>query len=238
MEKTKIEIDGQIYDIEIYRSIRRTISLEVGEDGIKLRIPRRLSDTERDLFLEKHVGWLKKKLKARNRLNNHFDDENNQPDENKFTNKENEFTDRKNETEFSNDENKFENNENDMNIAENQPRKSNFPPYDLLTSKEKSVIRQTFEERVAYHAQIMGITYGRISVRDQKTRWGSCSSKGNLNFNYRLYYMPQHLMDYVIIHELSHRRQMNHSKLFWAEVQKYCPNYKKCVNELKNVFAN
>jgi hypothetical protein len=84
----------------------------------------------------------------------------------------------------------------------------------------------------------MGITYGRISVRDQKTRWGSCSSKGNLNFNYRLYYMPQHLMDYVIIHELSHRKQMNHSKLFWAEVQKYCPNYKKCVNELKNVFAN
>jgi hypothetical protein len=209
MEKTKIEIDGQIYDIEIYRSIRRTISLEVCEDGIKLRIPRRLSDTERDLFLEKHVGWLKKKLKARNYLKNNFEDEN-----------------------------KFENNENDMNIAENQPRKSNFPPYDLLTSKEKSVIRQTFEERVAYHAQIMGITYGRISVRDQKTRWGSCSSKGNLNFNYRLYYMPQHLMDYVIIHELSHRRQMNHSKLFWAEVQKYCPNYKKCVNELKNVFAN
>jgi hypothetical protein len=84
----------------------------------------------------------------------------------------------------------------------------------------------------------MGITYGRISVRDQKTRWGSCSSKGNLNFNYRLYYMPQHLMDYVIIHELSHRRQMNHSKLFWAEVQKYCPDYKKCVNELNTIFPN
>jgi hypothetical protein len=185
MEKTKIEIDGQIYDIEIYRSIRRTISLEVGEDYIKLRIPRSLSDTERDLFLEKHIGWLKKKLKAGN-----------------------------------------------------QPRKSNFPPYDLLTSKEKSAIKQAFEERVAYHAQIMGITYGRISVRDQKTRWGSCSSKGNLNFNYRLYYMPQHLMDYVIIHELSHRRQMNHSKLFWAEVQKYCPDYKKCVNELNTIFPN
>jgi hypothetical protein len=234
MEKTKIEIDGQIYEIEIYRSIRRTISLEVGMDGIKLRIPRRLSDMERDLFLEKHAGWLKKKLKARNRLNNHFDDENNHSDENKFTNRENEFTDKENETEFANDEN----NETDMNFAGNQPKKSNFPPYDLLTSKEKSVIKQAFEERVAYHAQIMGITYGRISVRDQKTRWGSCSSKGNLNFNYRLYYMPQHLMDYVIIHELSHRRQMNHSNLFWAEVQKYCPNYKKCVNELKTVFPD
>jgi hypothetical protein len=225
MEKTKIEIDGQIYDIEIYRSIRRTISLEVGMNGIKLRIPRRLSDKERDLFLEKHVGWLKKKLKARNRL------ENNSSDENKFTNRENEFTDEKNEIGFAN-------NENDMNIAGNQPRKNNFPPYDLLTSKEKSVIKQAFEERVAYHAQIMGITYGRISVRDQKTRWGSCSSKGNLNFNYRLYYMPQHLMDYVIIHELSHRRQMNHSRLFWAEVEKYCPYYKKCMNELKTVFPN
>jgi hypothetical protein len=201
MEKTKIEIDGQIYEIEIYRSIRRTISLEVGMDGIKLRIPRRLSDMERDLFLEKHVGWLKKKLKVRNRL------ENNSTDENKVN-------------------------------QLNENEENNFPPYDLLTSKEKSVIKQAFEERVAYHAQIMGITYGRISVRDQKTRWGSCSSKGNLNFNYRLYYMPQHLMDYVIIHELSHRRQMNHSKLFWAEVQKYCPNYKKCVNELKTVFPD
>ena len=79
----------------------------------------------------------------------------------------------------------------------------------------------------------MGVTVKNITIKNQKTRWGSCSSKGNLNFNYQLYYMPQELMDYVVVHELAHRKYMNHSKEFWAEVKKYCPEYKERKNFLK-----
>ena len=88
-------------------------------------------------------------------------------------------------------------------------------------------------ERVAYFAQVVGVTYGRITIRNQKTRWGSCSSKGNLNFNCLLMLTPPEVIDYVVVHELCHRKEMNHSKAFWNEVEKVCPNYKESVRWLK-----
>ena len=88
-------------------------------------------------------------------------------------------------------------------------------------------------ERVAYFSKIIGVTYGRITIRNQKTRWGSCSSKGNLNFNCLLMLMPPEVIDYVVVHELCHRNQMNHSKAFWKEVEKILPNYKDSVGWLK-----
>ena len=87
--------------------------------------------------------------------------------------------------------------------------------------------------RVAYWAERMGVSFGQISIRRQKTRWGSCSSKGNLNFNCTLVLAPAEVMDYVILHELCHRKQMNHSPKFWQEVAKYSPNYKACRAWLK-----
>ena len=80
--------------------------------------------------------------------------------------------------------------------------------------------------RVRYWAQRMGVCYGKITIRNQKTRWGSCSSKGNLNFNCTLMLAPSEVLDYVIVHELCHRKQMNHSPQFWAEVEKYIPDHK------------
>ena len=71
------------------------------------------------------------------------------------------------------------------------------------------------------------MTYGRITVRDQKTRWGSCSQTGNLNFNFRLILAPSEVLDYVVVHELCHRRQMNHSTQFWQEVAQVLPDYRK-----------
>ena len=88
-------------------------------------------------------------------------------------------------------------------------------------------------KRVSYFAKQIGVTYGRITIRNQKTRWGSCSSKGNLNFNCLLMLTPPEVIDYVIVHELCHRKEMNHSGAFWAEVEKVLPDYKKQVKWLK-----
>lgn len=88
-------------------------------------------------------------------------------------------------------------------------------------------------ERVEYFAKVIGVTYGKITVRNQKTRWGSCSSKGNLNFNCLLMLAPPEVLDYVVVHELCHRKQMNHSKAFWLEVEKVLPDYKEVRKWLK-----
>lgn len=79
--------------------------------------------------------------------------------------------------------------------------------------------------QVAHFAPKVGVTYGRISIGNQRSRWGSCSSQGNLNFNCLLMLAPPEVLDYVVVHELCHRKEMNHSKRFWDEVQKILPNY-------------
>lgn len=73
---------------------------------------------------------------------------------------------------------------------------------------------------------------GQIRIKDVKTRWGSCSSLGNLNFNYKILFLPEHLQDYIVVHELCHLRQMNHGPNFWNLVAETIPEYKKCIAEL------
>lgn len=87
--------------------------------------------------------------------------------------------------------------------------------------------------RVKYFSEMMGVSYGRITIRNQKTRWGSCSSKGNLNFNCLIMLAPSEVIDYLVVHELCHRKQMNHSKAFWSEVEKILPDYRQSVSWLK-----
>ncbi len=105
-------------------------------------------------------------------------------------------------------------------------------------------IKKLAEEALAYipdrvkHCAPMvganGISYGRITIRNQKSRWGSCSEKGNLNFNCLLMLTPPDVIDYVVVHELCHRIHMDHSADFWAEVQKVLPDYKKAKKWLKD----
>lgn len=90
-----------------------------------------------------------------------------------------------------------------------------------------------FPKKVNYYAKILNVTYGRITIRNQKTRWGSCSAKGNLNFNCLLMLAPDDVRDYVVVHELCHRLEMNHSAAFWAQVERIMPDYKKQQGWLK-----
>ena len=91
-----------------------------------------------------------------------------------------------------------------------------------------------FPPRVRAYAERIGVRFGRITIRNQKTRWGSCTSEGNLNFNCLLMLCPEEVRDYVIVHELCHRLEMNHSKRFWAEVEKQLPDYRQPRKWLKD----
>lgn len=87
--------------------------------------------------------------------------------------------------------------------------------------------RQVLPERTSFFARLLGVTYGRITIRNQKTRWGSCSAKGNLNYNCLLMLTPPEIQDYVVVHELCHRLEMNHSPRFWNHVANILPDYKE-----------
>lgn len=121
-------------------------------------------------------------------------------------------------------------------IKETKERFEAEPTEKLTREKVIALVEEALKvipERVEYFAKVIGVTYGKITVRNQKTRWGSCSSKGNLNFNCLLMLAPPEVLDYVVVHELCHRKQMNHSKAFWLEVEKVLPNYKEVRKWLK-----
>ena len=118
-------------------------------------------------------------------------------------------------------------------LAKRQPQNvAKYTPQEIERLREQA--RKRVTERVRYYAPIIGVTYGQIAIRTQHTRWGSCSSKGNLNFNCLLALVPDEVLDYVVVHELCHRKELNHSAQFWNSVEQTCPNYKALRNWLKH----
>lgn len=121
----------------------------------------------------------------------------------------------------------------DMTVTIRAPKHISKRKIDkILTEKEAWILKhiklisealEYIPKRVEYYSKLVGVDYGRITIRNQKTRWGSCSSKGNLNFNCLLMLTPTEVLDYVVVHELCHRKEMNHSKAFWSEVEKVIP---------------
>lgn len=122
-------------------------------------------------------------------------------------------------------------------IQKHLQKNAALPRAEPFTKAEiKDYVNQTrklLQARLPSLSQKVGVTYHRVSVRSQKTRWGSCSSKGNLNFNCLLALVPIEVFDYVVIHELCHLKHMNHSPEFWTEVEKHLPKYKACRKWLK-----
>ena len=119
-------------------------------------------------------------------------------------------------------------------LAKLQSEREGLEPINVEEMKalaERALI--IIPQKVKYYSAIIGVTYGKITVRNQKTRWGSCTRDGNLNFNCLLMLTPEEVIDYVIVHELCHRKHMDHSAKFWAEVEKVLPEYKTSYKWLK-----
>ena len=104
---------------------------------------------------------------------------------------------------------------------------------NALTQRYIVAAKEYFPKRAAYFRQFTGGTYNRITIRDQETRWGSCSAKGTLSFNWRLMLAPPAILDYVVVHELCHLTHMNHSAAFWQAVEAVYPDYRSARRWLK-----
>ncbi len=170
-------------EVQIIRSSRKTLSLQIKPDGsVLVRAPLRLPERDIRRFLREKSGWIEKHL------------------------------------------------------ASVQQTKAAGECAPLTMEEIRALAQRAVAEippRVQAFAARMGVSFGRITIRSQHSRWGSCSSEGNLNFNCLLMLAPPEILDYVIVHELSHRIQMNHSPAFWAEVAKVLPDYKSREKWLK-----
>lgn len=114
-----------------------------------------------------------------------------------------------------------------------------FPAKTLAKSNRADFLKQRedalklAERRLEYFNGVYKFKFNKISIRNQKTRWGSCSTKGNMNFNYKIAILPERLADYIIVHELCHLGEFNHSRKFWSLVAQAVPDYREIRNELK-----
>lgn len=126
-------------------------------------------------------------------------------------------------------------------ILEKQKKFSKLEKYNLPKINKKSLVyyknqaKFLVEDRIKYFNKFYNLKYSKISIKKQKTRWGSCSKLGNLNFNYKIVFLPKNLADYLVVHEMCHLAELNHSKNFWNLVAKAIPNYKLLSKRLKNI---
>lgn len=107
---------------------------------------------------------------------------------------------------------------------------------DFQASAEKWMRARAKSElapRIEKYCKEMGVTVAKLTIRDQRSKWGSCSSRGTISMNWRLIMAPSEFVDYLVVHELAHRKEMNHSPRFWAIVEKHCPNYRQAEKWLK-----
>ncbi len=169
--------------VNVIRSKRKTIAIELRAEGVLVRAPWRMSDKEIEKFLAEKQNWIEKNWKK---------------------------------------------------LQERQKKLGQQEQYteaEIRALAERAL--KVIPEKVKQYAPLVGVDYGRITIRNQRTRWGSCSSKGNLNFNCLLMLLPDEVVDSIVVHELCHRKYMNHSAAFYAEVERVFPAYRKCEKWLK-----
>jgi len=110
-----------------------------------------------------------------------------------------------------------------------EKEKIKFPSFESSKARAKKLLL----ERTRYWASQYGVKFHKVSIKRASTRWGSCSSKGNINLHYKLLFLPEELREYVVVHEVCHLLHMNHSRAFWKEVERSFPNWRRIKRELK-----
>lgn len=226
----------QVGDIEIKyiltRSNRKTIGITIERNGlIKVTSPLRVSESYINQLLQKKWSWIHKKLKEiENRSSNNICPKIIRNGEVfLYLGKEFELK-----IDISSNYKKVQVSLHDKNIVINVPIGFNSEKIkDSLKLWYVEQFKQITAERIKYYSQWVGVVPNRVTIREQKTRWGSCSSKSNINLNWKLIMAPLEVLDYVVVHELCHLKFMNHSKEFWNIVEFYAPQYKKCKDWLK-----
>ncbi len=210
--------------IKVIRSRRKTVELRITPDAVLIvRVPVFISNADIEKIILKHSEWIEKNLKIAEKRNSEVPDK-------KFVSGEKFLYLGKHYT---------------LEIVKNQLEPLVFNGRFLLSEKSVPNAKQEFvkwykkaafeilSERVKYFSEISRLSFNKVGITNAKKRWGSCSRKKNLNFSYRLVMAPLPIIDYVVVHELAHTVQMNHSKKFWEIVRNILPNFTDRRNWLK-----
>lgn len=213
-----IQIGNKIFKFTQQRQKRKTISIEVQKAGqILIKTPARTSVKEACQVLQRYAGWIQKKDRAYEKMPCCL------PITDKYiTYKgvrlpiERHFTNTLPPVLLSDDK-----------IHIHYKNEIFLPLADILLPWYKEQARLYMSERTEYWTNIMQVSAAKISIRDQKSRWGSCSSRHNISYNWRIMMAPEPVIDYLVIHEAAHLLQMNHSAKFWQIVESYDPHFKE-----------
>ena len=213
------------FKYKLIRSKRKSIALVIKPDGrLIIRAPKRVSKREINALIEKHADWIVKKqaevLEAQKKLAPH-----------QFVEGETfYFLGKTYQLRFTGAKKNLvriwgENLQVAKSVAWNAEA--------VIENWYKKEARQIFNERAGFYAKKYNFSYEKLKLSSAKRRWGSCSTHGNINLTWRLVMMPPEIIDYVVVHELSHLREHNHSKAFWAQVEAILPDYKERRKWLK-----
>ena len=236
MAMLQLKIGSTLISYSIRKSHRaKYVRLSIGADGLHVVAPYSMDDSVISSIIEKNQKWIIKKLESRNQRLTQI------PPVREFV---------------SGEKLLFMDNSYPLKVLEHKGRYTNVEltdgqfvvaiNADLSIEKRREEIKRKLEQwyisrakelftkRLELFSNKIGVKVNTVRVKNQKTRWGSCSQKGNLNFNWKLIMAPRFIFDYVVVHELCHIKQMNHSKEFWLLVENQISDYKEMRKWLKD----
>ncbi len=224
--KSRLSVKNHNLDYIVKKSNRKKkLTIRISpQSQVIVSCPKFISNKRIDHFIQQNLSWIQQKIKEQQKTQSYFFDQNFIRIFGKKYIKSTDFKEQNSVKTY---------------IQDNQIIISHFMPISKQKQSKtinkylKSTATRYLIPRTHQMGQKMNIKFNKISIKKQKTRWGSCSSLGNLNFNWRLVHFDIPIIDYVIIHELAHRVHLNHSKTFWSLVGQYCPQYQKHRRFLK-----